>query len=165
MNKNRIIIIFILLTVLIIVGGVALLSGSSTSATISTSQNAKVTVDNLTHDWGEIDYNGGNVTKTFIIKNTGTDVLKLTNAKTSCHCTKAQITIDSTQSPYFGMNSVSSWVGEVQPGKEAQLTVIFDPKYHGPNGVGPVTRLVSIETNDANYSRIEFSLKGNVIKN
>lgn len=164
MNKKRIVIIFILLTVLITAGGVALLSGSSTSVTISTSQNAKVTVDNLTYDWGEIDYNGGNVTKTFVIKNTGTDILKLTKAKTSCHCTKAQITIDSAKSPYFGMNSVSSWVGEVPPGNEAQLNIVFDPAYHGPNGVGPITRYISVDTNDPNNSTLEFTLTANVTK-
>lgn len=164
MNKKRIVIIFILLTVLIAAGGVVLLSESSTSATISTSQNAKVTVDNLTYDWGEIDYNGGNVTKTFTIKNAGTDVLKLTKVKTSCHCTKAQVTINGNTSPSFGMNTVSPWVGEVPPGNEAQLNIVFDPAYHGPNGVGPITRYISVDTNDPNNSTLEFTLTANVTK-
>ena len=62
------------------------------------------------------------------------------------------------------MNSSFSWVGDVPPQKEAQLEVIFDPAYHGPSGVGPINRLVSVETNDTKNSRIEFSLTGTVFK-
>lgn len=164
MNKNRIIIIFILLTVLIIVGGVALLSGSSTSATITASQNAKASVDQTTYDWGTININSGNVSKTFIIKNTGTDVLKFAKVKTSCHCTKAQVTINGNTSPSFGMNTVSPWIGEVPPGNEAQLNVVFDPAYHGPDAVGPITRYISVDTNDPNHSTLELTLTANVTK-
>ena len=165
MNDKKIIIGIILFTVLLLVGGIVLLSGSgSTSATITTSQNAKATVDQRNFDWGQINMKGGNVSKTFTIKNTGTDTLKLTKIKTSCHCTKAQGKINNTSSPYFGMNNVLSWIGEVSPGQEAQLEVIFDPAYHGPQGVGPINRLVAVETNDKSNSRIEFSLTGTVFK-
>lgn len=165
MNEKKIIIGIVLFTILIIVGGVVLLSGEgSTSASITFSQNARAKIDQKTFDWGQINIKDGNVSKTFTIKNTGTDTLKLTNVKTSCHCTKAQVKIGDTTSPYFGMNSVSSWVGDVPLGQEAQLEVIFDPAYHGPQGIGPFNRLVSIETNDANNSRIEFSLTGTVFK-
>ncbi|MCL5073739.1 MAG: DUF1573 domain-containing protein [Actinobacteria bacterium] len=165
MTEKKIVIGIIIATLVILVGGIFLVSGnSSTSATVTTSQNAKATVDNKSYDWGNIPFKGGNVSKTFIIKNTGSGTLKLSNIKTSCHCTKAQVKIGSTTSPSFGMNSVSSWVGDVPPGQEAQLEVIFDPAYHGPQGVGPITRLVSVETNDATNSKMEFSLTGTVIK-
>ncbi len=165
MSDKKIIIGVVLFTVLLLVGGIVLLSGGgSTSATITASQNAKAAVDQKTFDWGQINMKGGNVSKTFTIKNTGTDTLKLTNIKTSCHCTKAQIKIGQDSSPYFGMSSISSWIGEVPPGQEAQLEVIFDPAYHGPQGVGPITRLVAVETNDQSNSRIEFSLTGTVYK-
>lgn len=163
--NNKIIIGIVLFTVLLFVGGIVLLSGSgSTSATITDSRNAKATVDQKNYDWGQINMKGGNVSKIFTIKNTGTDTLKLTNIKTSCHCTKAQVKISNTASPYFGMNSVSSWIGEVPQGQEALLDVIFDPAYHGPQGVGPINRLVAAETNDPSNSRIEFSLTGTVYK-
>lgn len=165
MGDKKIIIGVVFVTILILVGGVFLLSGgSSTSTTIAVSQNTKAEIDSKTFDWGNIPLKGGNVSKTFTIRNTGTDILKLTNIKTSCHCTKAQVKIDDTTSPSFGMNSVSSWIGEVPPGQEAQLEVVFDPAYHGPQGAGPINRLVSVETNDPSNSRIEFSLIGTVIK-
>lgn len=164
MIDKKIIIIFILITALILAGGIFFLSKSETSANITASQNAKASIDLKTFDWGEINMKSGNVSKTFTIKNSGTDTLKLYKVRTSCHCTKAQVKIGDATSPYFGMNPVSSWIGEVSPGQEAQLEVIFDPAYHGPQGVGPINRLVAVETNDKNNSTIEFSLTGTVIK-
>ena len=164
MNDKKLIIGFIVLTLLILGGGIFVLSSSSVSTKITASQNAKVLVDAKTFDWGNIPYSGGNAVKTFTIKNTGTDILKLTGVKTSCTCTKAQVVTEGQTSPYFSMHATSSWIGEVQPNKEAKLTVIFDPAFHGPTGVGPVERFVSMQTNDIQNPNIEFSLKGVVVK-
>lgn len=165
MNDKKIIIGFIILTLLILGGGVYILSQTTTSpAAVTSFQNAKASVGQKTHDWGIIPYSGGNVSKTFTIKNTGTNVLQLTNIKTSCACTYAQIIIDGKTSPTFGMHTTSSWVGGVTAGKEANLTVVFDPAFHGPSGVGAIERLVSVETNDIQNPKLEFSLKGTVVK-
>src|SRR3989344_3428544 len=99
MNDKKIIIGFVVLTLLILGGGVYILSVTiANPAVVTSSQNAKVSVDQKTHDWGTIPYSGGNVSKTFTIKNTGTDSLKLTNIKTSCACTYAQVIIDGKTS-------------------------------------------------------------------
>lgn len=164
MNDKKLIIGFIVLTLLILGGGIFVLSSTSVPPKITASQNAKAQVNQKTFDWGNIPYSGGNAVKTFTIKNTGTDILKLTGVKTSCTCTKAQVVINGKTSPYFAMHSTSSWVGEVPPNKEAQLTVIFDPAFHGPTGVGPVERFVSMQTNDAQNLNLEFSMKGVVVK-
>lgn len=163
MNDKKVIIGIVLLTVLVLGGGVFLLDKSNSSAVVS-SQNAKAYITQKTYDWGKILYDKGNVAKTFKIKNVGTDTLKLNNVKTSCACTKVQVAIGKDKSPYFGMHSVSSWVGEVLPGDEANIEVIFDPQFHGPSGVGPMSRIISVETNDANNKTIEFTLTGNVVK-
>lgn len=165
MNDKKIIIGFVVLTLLILGGGIYILSVTTANpAQVNPAQNVKVEVDQKTYDWGTIPYSGGNVSKTFTIKNTGTDVLKLTNIKTSCACTYAQLTIEGKVSPKFGMHTTSSWVGEVESGKEAQLVVVFDPAFHGPTGVGPMERLISVQTNDISNPALEFSLKGNVVK-
>lgn len=165
MSDKKLIIGLIVLTILILGGGIFVLSSSATTpAKITASQNAKAEVPAKTFDWGNIPYSGGNATKTFTIKNTGTGVLQLSGVKTSCTCTKAQVTIDGKGSPYFSMHSTTSWVGEVAPGKEAKLLVIFDPAFHGPTGVGPVERLISMNTNDVQNPTIEFTLKGVVVK-
>ncbi|MBI4036661.1 DUF1573 domain-containing protein [Candidatus Daviesbacteria bacterium] len=165
MNDKKIIISFVVLTFLILGGGVYILNQSATSpAVVNLSQNAKVEVSEKTFDWGEIAYSGPNATKTFTIKNAGTDVLRLTNVKTSCACTTAQVKVGDKTSPSFGMHTTSSWIGEVPSGKEAQLTVVFDQDFHGPTGVGPMERLISVETNDLTNPKLEFSLKGVVVK-
>lgn len=165
MNDKKVLIGFILVTVLILFGGVFILTKTTTGGQINgVSANAKLTADEKTFDWGEIAYSGPDATKTFTIKNTGTEILKLTNIKTSCACTKAQVIIDGKSSPYFSMHTTSSWMGEIPPGKEASLTVIFDPDFHGPSGVGAVERIISMETNDASNKKVEFFLKGVVVK-
>lgn len=165
MSDKKVLIGFIIVTVLILIGGIFILSKISTTGQISgVSTNVKFSANEKNFDWGQIAYNGPDATKTFTIKNSGTEILKLTNIKTSCACTKAQVVIDGKSSPYFSMHTTSSWIGEISPGKEASLTVIFDPDFHGPSGVGTVERLISMETNDAANPQIEFSLKGVVVK-
>ncbi|MBI2022070.1 DUF1573 domain-containing protein [Candidatus Daviesbacteria bacterium] len=139
-------------------------SSSSPSKNIAKTQNAKAEASETSFDWGQIDYNGPKATKTFKIKNVGTDTLKLNNIKTSCTCTSAQVIINQKGSPFFSMHSNSSWIGEVQPGKEAELAIRFDQSFHGPSGVGPIERIISVETNDANNPKLEFILKGYVVK-
>lgn len=164
MNEKKILLVIAFFSLIILVGGTVLLAGSGKSAQVTLTQNAKAQVDQKNFDWGNISFNGDYATKTFIIRNTGTDNLKLTNIRTSCHCTKAQVVVEGNTSPYFGMNTISSWVGEISPNKEANLVVIFDQRYHGDAGVGPINRFVSIETNDASNPNLEFSLTGTVIK-
>lgn len=160
----KLVLLTIVSTIVIMGGGVILLN-SSQAPQVSVSQNTKAyTVDPTSSDWGQIPMYKGNVTKVFRIKNTGTDPLKLYNIKTSCHCTKANVSIGSDESPNFGMDSYSSWVGEVAPGKEAKLSVIFDPAYHGSSGVGPINRFVSVETNDKTNPKLTFTVTGTVFK-
>ncbi|OGH37709.1 MAG: hypothetical protein A3B44_00375 [Candidatus Levybacteria bacterium RIFCSPLOWO2_01_FULL_38_21] len=166
MNEKKLIILVIVITVIIIFGGVFVL-GSTTNNTpkAGASKDAKAyTLEPTSFDLGNVPINGGNVTKTFTIKNAGSGVLKVFNVKTSCHCTKARVTIAEEDSPDFGMDSISSWVGEVPAGDKAKLTAIFDPAFHGVQGIGPINRFVLIETNDSRNSKLTFTLTGTVIK-
>ncbi|MBI2334554.1 DUF1573 domain-containing protein [Candidatus Daviesbacteria bacterium] len=166
MIDKKIIFGIMLITILILGGGMFLLSQTTSTkpqnATLS--QNVKIEVPEKTFDWGEIKYSKGNATKTFVIKNIGSDLLKLYNVKTSCACTNANLTIDNKVSPEFGMHTQSAWVGELPVGKEAILTVIFDPTFHGPTALGPMERLISMQTNDLSSPTLEFKLTGNVVK-
>ena len=56
-------------------------------------------------------------------------------------------------------------VFEVKPGKTAELIVEFDPLFHGPSGIGPINRTITMDTNDANNSTLSFNLTANVVKN
>jgi len=164
MLNNKLVISFIVGTLAIIVGGVFLVSKTGNTAQLEVTQEAKAEVAETTHDWGEIPINDGNVTKVFKIKNTGSGTLKLANVATSCMCTTAQVIINDKKSPFFGMHSKSSWAGEVAGGGEAEVLVEFDPLFHGPNGLGGITRQISLETNDPENPEITFNLSAEVIK-
>lgn len=163
MKQKSILIILGLITFTVLGLGVWLLS-RPVGVEVEKSDQAKAEVMETNHDWGEIKINGGNAEKVFLIKNAGTGPLRLSGVSTSCMCTTAQVIIDGKGSPFFGMHQKSSWVGEVPAGKEAELKIVFDPAFHGPSGIGQMTRQIEVDTNDKNSPKLEFTLKGNVVK-
>jgi len=62
------------------------------------------------------------------------------------------------------MHEKSSSVFEVKPGETAELLVEFDPAFHGPSGVGPITRTITMNTNDVKNPVLSFNLTANVVK-
>lgn len=135
---------------------------------VKASESAKASISQTQFDWGNISYSGPKATKTFTIANVGTDTLQLFNIRTSCMCTNAYVSINGEDSPQFGMdmgNNVSSYIGKVAPQGKATLTVVFDPAYHGPQGIGPITRYVEVDTNDKTNPKLTFTLTGTVVKN
>ncbi len=72
-------------------------------------------------------------------------MLEISSVVTSCGCTTANL---------------SSSV--ISPGTRADLTVVFDPDYH--DTVGPVTRVVWLETNDPDQPVVEVGFDANVRK-
>ena len=165
MSNKTIIISIIAASILILVGGVALVGRAPRPPEIVASLSANAEATEMSYDWGSISLNGGKVEKTFSIRNSGTGPLEIANVKSSCMCTEAQVTINGEKSPFFGMHASSSWLGSVQPGGTAELLVIFDPAFHGPSGVGQITRVISLETNDPKRKNLEFTLTANVINN
>jgi hypothetical protein len=104
----------------------------------------------------------GIVTKEFEIKNTGNQTLKLFNVSTSCMCTTAKF---EGSPEIFGMHTKSNSVKEVAPHQSTKLQVIFDPAFHGPSGIGPITRQVSVQTNDPDHTELDFTLTAMVSNN
>ena len=166
MKPNKLIIAISVLTLAILGLGVWLLTkptaGSQLGTTVPAGGKAEVPVTEF--DWGTIDYGGGDAVAEFTISNPGPGTLSLAEVGTSCMCTTAQIIINDQKSPYFGMHAKSSWVGQVPAGGQAKLKVVFDPAFHGPSGVGPVTRQIVMTTTDPDRPKLEFNLKGNVVK-
>lgn len=102
-------------------------------------------LDPLVYDWGNINIAGGNVTKTFTLRNDEKQPLLLTGAVTSCMCTTAVLTLqDGSRSPVFGMQGGEDWSHEVQPEESFEVTVIYDPMAHGPTATGPIARTVNV---------------------
>jgi hypothetical protein len=85
------------------------------------------------------------VTQSFIVKNKGDKDLVIGKITTSCGCTKAQIDQNT-----------------IPPGKEATLTVTFDPILHDTRG--KTTKTVNLKTNDPLYPVKKIKIKAFVSK-
>ena len=163
-NDNKIIIAISAITLVLLIGTVLLASKMSNSAKVSANNGATAEVNNTSYDWGTIGINNGKVEAWFEIKSVGSKTLKLFNSTTSCACTSAQVFVDDKTSPLIGMHTKSTYVSEVPPGKTAKVKVIYDPLFHGPNGIGSIDRQVTLETNDPQRPSIIFFVKAQVIK-
>lgn len=166
---KKVIIGILIFTVLIIVGAVLFSqnSPSPSGATLQKTAGAKIQTFESSFDFKDIKYSGGNVDHQFKIKNSGTSDLTIANMSTSCMCTQVFLQKGESVSPRFGMKghaSEGAWKGVVKPGEEALIVAVFDPTAHGPQGVGPVSRLVSFETNDPDHPYVEFAFNGVVVK-
>jgi hypothetical protein len=150
------ILIGLVVTLVLIFGGVFWLSKTGQSATLAQNEDARVSVDKTSYDWGTIGIKNGKVKAEFSLTNTGSSPLELANISTSCVCTTAQLEIVGKRSPYFGMHQKSAWTGRVESGQSAKLVVEFDPAFHGPEGVGAITRQVEVETNDPSQKLLTF---------
>lgn len=136
-------------------------SGSQVAADARVS----VVIEENKFDWGTIDIEAGVVSHTFVIENTSDTTLKLYNVKTSCACTSAQLISGENRSQKFDMHSKSASVFEVEANQSAQLLVEFDPMFHGPSGVGPIDRVVTLESNDPVNPTLTFGLTAEVVRN
>ena len=101
----------------------------------------EITVDRDLHDFGVITQYGGTVEATFVINNTGTEVLEIGTLTTSCSCTSAKVKSSS-----------------VKPGESTVLTVVFDPDFH-EEPLDVFKRTVFIPTNDPNNPELEVAVQ------
>ncbi|OGH17666.1 MAG: hypothetical protein A3C22_02190 [Candidatus Levybacteria bacterium RIFCSPHIGHO2_02_FULL_37_10] len=164
---KKFIIGIVLFTLLIIGGAIFYGNNSSSKAAVEKTSGAKIQTFEEDFDFKEIKYDGGNAKHPFKIKNVGTKDLTIANMVTSCMCTEVYLKTKTGESPKFGMKghaTESKWTGSLRLGEEAEVVVDFDPTAHGPQGVGPISRIVSFETNDPDKPYVEFSFSGNVIK-
>ncbi len=164
MGEKWFILVIVFITALIIGGAIFFVGGSSQKAVLGKTAGAKIGIPEKSFDFKNIPYSGGNAVHKFTIKNTGDKELLIANLKTSCTCTKAYFQSDKERSQEFSMHATSDWTGKLDPGKEGIIVSDFDPTAHGPQGVGPITRLVSFETNDPDNPYVELSFKGVVVK-
>jgi len=155
-------------TVLLIVGLASLAGGEDTAEqTLSLAQIAGIQISPESYDLGNVNLNGGLVTKEYEVKNETDQTMRLQKLVTSCMCTKAKISVGDKESRFFGMehpgdrNPPINY--EVLPGEVAKVTVSFDPAAHGPQGTGPFDRVVTLAFGEpAGVKKLTFS--GTVVK-
>lgn len=93
----------------------------------------------------------------FTVTNTGTKPLSLFNISSSCGCTVGVVTIKGDKSPEGSMHAKGSWVGSLNPGDTATVTVIYRPSVMPVKG--DTSRSVYVETNDPANKQLTFTIK------
>jgi len=162
---NKVIIILISVSILAVIAGATLMSGESDDRLdIEANENTSVFIDKTSFDWGTIGLNDGNVEHAFDILNEGSEPLVLSDIATSCMCTTATLILGEDESPVFGMHTKSDYQLTVPSGETAKLKVVFDPAFHGPSGIGPISRTITINTNDPERPELRFMLTAVVRK-
>lgn len=154
-----ILIITIIVTVLMVVG-ISLAEKSKLNNNSLQASLLQPAEDN--YDFGTISMAQGKATKVFTIKNNTAANITARKLYTSCMCTTARlVTGDKTFGPFtMPGNGYIPEIGEtIKPGDETTIEVVFDPAAHGPAGVGPIARKVTLETSDG---KVELQFKAQV---
>lgn len=108
----------------------------------------KISIEPLSHDFGDVSQAAGVVSKNFIVQNTGKTDLEINNLLSSCGCTTAAMIVDGEEGPRFGMhNNPEDWSIIIKPGETADLKVYYDPEVH-PDFRGLATREITVFSND-----------------
>lgn len=157
MNKTIIVI------TLIVIGTIGLMWWGSTTQKptgASTGIASVLVTSEKLYDFGTISMKNGNVTKDFTVTNPGNTDIFVPSLVTSCMCTKALIVESdgSTKGP-FGMPSM----GYVPPanetikaGENRTIRVVYDPNAHGPAGVGPIDRFITLTDKSGGQLQLEI---------
>lgn len=107
---------------------------------VNDSSGAEILVDKTIHDYGTVEQ-GAKGECVFVITNTGSEPLIISECKGSCSCT------------------VPEWPeAPIAPGKSAQIIVKYDT-----NRIGPINKTVRITSNATNAPLTTLTIKGNVI--
>lgn len=163
--ERKIIFLVILFSVLTIAGSYFLLKATDSQTKLTKKvvnyqredkERPKIEVKNNFSDLGQMKVSQEK-SADFIVKNVGQKPLQLFNISSSCGCTVAQVIIDGKKSEEFGMHSQSDYIGEVLPGKEGKVRVIYRP-FVMPV-YGPVEREVYLSTNDPQTPKLTFKVK------
>ena len=110
---------------------------------------------------GSVSMAAGDVTRTFTVRNTSNAAVTLRQMYTSCMCTTASVEFSNgvRRGPYgmpgHGINP--SFEERIEPNETFTVAVVFDPAAHGPAGIGPVERTVTLEYDEGKMLTFGFS--------
>lgn len=111
-------------------------------------------------DFGNISMAAGKVSHRFSIRNTSESAITITKMYTSCMCTVATLITPAGRKGPFGMAGhefIPIVAESIAPGANAQVEVVFDPAAHGPAGIGPTERIVTIRTSETQPLELRFA--------
>ncbi len=110
-------------------------------------------------NFGETSMKKGPVTRSFSVKNDSAEPIVVTKVYTSCMCTVASLLTANGKEGPFGMPGhgiVPSISAAIAAGETATVEVTFDPAAHGPAGIGPVDRVITVETSNGDSLTLGF---------
>ena len=118
------------------------------------------------YNFGYVSVKKGGVSTEVPLVNIGKEDLTITFLDTSCGCTSAQVINNGEAGPIFGMSmhgqSPTSWRTVIKPGQKASLKVYYDPYVH-QDLRGPVTRVITITTNEKLHPEKQIEIKVNQV--
>lgn len=119
----------------------------------------KIEISETKKDLGTVSQVEGIVSTDFEFTNRGKSDLLINKLSSSCGCTSAAIDYQGKVGPKFtmeghGQENPTDWQVAIKPGDIAILRIFYDPTVH-PDLEGPVTRMVSLFSNDP----VEFESK------
>lgn len=118
-----------------------------------------IKADETSFDFGEISMARGIVSREFKIRNSSESPAEIKSIYTSCMCTNATLNLGGRKFGPYGMPGhgfVPRVMQTIGAGEEASLLVEFDPAAHGPAGVGPISRIIAVES--SGDARLELSI-------
>lgn len=124
------------------------------------SSAGRLTTTQPKFSFGPISMARGKVTHRYPITNSGTEPILVRKLYTSCMCTTAALVKNGKAGEAFGMpghSPIPTINVPIKPGEEAFVEVIFDPAAHGPAGVGPIERVVTLENNGGQPLELAFA--------
>lgn len=173
MTKNQRTYLWIVIGI-VVIGGLVWIgrpsSPSNSPPTASAQPTNALAADSSTFDFGSISMAAGTVSHAFTLTNRNEEEVTVERLYTSCMCTTASLVIGNPSTPNrsslrsdgtgqagtgrkrlgpYGMpgHGFTPKINEViAPDETATIEVVFDPAAHGPAGVGPVERIVYLET-------------------
>jgi len=171
MTKDTKILFGVLVFSFLLIVGFAVWQGGKESPAKEVGAIASVDIKDLevspaSYDVGMIKMKDGNVVKTYEVKNTSTESMKLQRIATSCMCTKTKVKMGDKETREFGMEGMGDKNPpinlELPSGRTATVTAIFDPAAHGPKGVGPFDRTVFLYFSNPTGTK-ELKFNGTVV--
>lgn len=111
-------------------------------------------------DFGAISMAAGKVTHRFWFRNESEASVLIRRIYTSCMCTTATLVKGMKLINTYGMpghGPLPAVNESLKPGEAAYVDVIFDPAAHGPAGLGPTQRVVTIESDSGQPVKLHFT--------
>jgi len=110
-------------------------------------------------DFGEISMADGVTTHDFQVVNTSAEPITINGISTSCMCTEALLHYHEDSHGPFGMpghGAMPHLEQTINPDESFVVEAKYDPNAHGPAGVGPVNRVVSVETSNGELLELQI---------